>query len=172
MTSFPGCQNITSFPKDNCYKCEYSLQLMHLNSCQNCLQICQCRHFESCSNLGAPLFMSFVINSKSYSAFSHLLLSFWWTIWGHSKRLFFTQIITLLRSPVQRSMGIERCGFGTRPGYQVILSKWRLSVPHFDTFQEIFAMQCLQCQWSKFSLSYPPIIMKLQIYCLGRKFRL
>ena len=69
-------------------------------------------------------------------------------------------------------MGIEGYGFGTRTGYQVILSKWRLSVPHFDTFQEILAMQCLQYQWSTFSLSYPPIIMKLQIYCLGRKFRL
>ena len=157
MTSFPGCQNITSFPKDICYECEYSLQLIHLNSRQNCLQICQCRHFESCSSLGAPLLMSLVITSKSYSAFSHLL----------------NNLVPLKKTcAVQRSMGIERCGFGTRPGYQVILSKWRLSVPHFDTFQEIFAVQCLQCQWSTFSLSYPPIIMKLQIYCLGRKFRL
>ena len=140
MTSFPGCQNITSFPKDNCYKCEYSLQLMHLNSCQNCLQICQCRHFESCSSLGAPLLMSLVITSKSYSAFSYLLLSFsfYTSLLGPHKKTFFTQIITLLRSPVQRSMGIEGCGLSTRTGYQVILSKWRLSVPHFDTFQDIF----------------------------------
>ena len=134
MTSFPGCQNITSFPKDNCYKCEYSLQLMHLNSCQNCLQICQCRHFESCSNLGAPLLMSFVITRKSYSAFSISCFP--------SDEQFgatqITHIITLLRSPVQRSMGIEGCGLNTRTGYQVILSKWRLSVPHFDTFQDIF----------------------------------
>ena len=54
---------------------------------------------------------------------------------GPHKKTFFTQIITLLRSPVQRSMGIEGYGFGTRTGYQVILSKWRLSVAHFDTFQ-------------------------------------
>ena len=57
---------------------------------------------------------------------------------GPHKKTFFTQIITLLQSPVQRSMGIEGCGFGTRTGYQVILSEWRLTVPHFDTFQEIF----------------------------------
>ena len=57
---------------------------------------------------------------------------------GPHKKTFFTQIITLLRPPVQRSMGIEGYGFGTRTGYQVILSKWRLSVPHFDTFQDIF----------------------------------
>ena len=69
MTSFPGCQNTTSFPKDICYECEYSLQLIHVNSRQICLQIYQCRHFESCSNLGAPLFMSSVITSESYSAF-------------------------------------------------------------------------------------------------------
>ena len=35
-------------------------------------------------------------------------------------------------------MGIEGCGFGTQTGYQVILSEWRLPVPHFDTFQEVF----------------------------------
>ena len=53
------------------------------------------------------------------------------------------------------------------------------SSKHFVRFQMAvieswLVKQCLQCKWSIiiFFLSYPPIIMKLQIYWLGRKYRL
>ena len=151
---------------------------MHLNSCQNCLQICQCRHFESCSNLGAPLLMSLVINSKSYSAFPISCFPSDEQFGATQKDFLYSNnnFVAISSAAVDGNWGLWFWYANWLPSYPFKMaalsaSLWHISrslcylmksSKHFVRFQMAvietwLVKQCLQCKWSIFFFPIRPL---------------